>query len=63
VTVWNLMEWTAWALSALIAAWMAYDAMATSRRYSEEFLTHTMEDLVDADFTGLDGSDLKGVQS
>lgn len=55
MTVWNLLEWAAWALSAMIAGWLLYDAVMTSRRYSEEFLTHTIEDLGDADFSEIDG--------
>lgn len=51
MTIWNLFEYVAWALSALIAAWLVYDAVMTSRRYSEEFLTHTLEDFGDADFS------------
>lgn len=53
MTVWNLLEWAAWVLSALVAGWLLYDAVLTSRRYSEEFLTHTIEDLGDSDFTDL----------
>lgn len=62
MTIWNLLEWLAWALSALIAAWLVYDAAATSRRYSEEFLTHTIEDLGDADFGGPEGPDVEGAR-
>lgn len=62
MTVWDLLEYAAWTLSALIAAWLVYDATMTSRRYSEEFLTHTIEDLGDAGFTYLDGSDADGAR-
>lgn len=54
MTVWDLLEWAAWLLSALVAGWLLYDAVMTSRRYSEEFLTHTLEDLGDVDLTNLD---------
>jgi hypothetical protein len=63
MTIWNLLEWLAWALSAVIAAWLVYDAVMTSRRYSEEFLTHTIEDLGDTGFGDLDGPDVRGAQS
>jgi hypothetical protein len=56
MTVWNLLEWAAWLLSALVAAWLLYDAVTTSRRYSEEFLTHTVEDLGDFDDPGAEGA-------
>lgn len=45
MTVWNLLEVSAWVLSALIAAWLLYDAYRTGRDFDEEFLVHTMEDL------------------
>lgn len=47
MTIWDLFEWGAWALSALIAAWLVLDAIRVSRRYDEDFLTHTIEDLGD----------------
>lgn len=62
MTIWNLLEYAAWALSLVIAAWLVYDATMTSRRYSEEFLTHTIEDLGDADFGELDGPDMEGAR-
>lgn len=62
MTIWSVLEGLAWALSALVAAWLVYDAVATSRRYSEEFLTHTIEDLGDADFGELDGPDVEGAR-
>ena len=51
MTVWDLLELAAWLLSALVAGWLLYDAVMTSRRYSEEFLTHTLEDLGAGDLT------------
>jgi len=60
MTVWDLLEWTAWALSALAAGWLLYDAVMTSRRYSEEFLTHTIEDLGDANLVQTDTSRREG---
>ena len=54
MTAWNLLEWAAWILSALVAGWLVYDAVMTSRKYSEEFLTHTIEDLGDSDFADID---------
>jgi hypothetical protein len=63
MTVWNALEWAAWVLSVLIAGWLLYDAAMTSRRYSEEFLTHTIEDLGDADFALADGSESEGARS
>lgn len=62
MTVWDLLEWAAWLLSALVAGWLLYDAVMTSRRYSEEFLTHTLEDLGDVDLTNLDDPGPKGAR-
>lgn len=63
MTIWNALEWAAWAVSALVAGWLLYDAVMISRRYSEDFLTHTIEDLGDAEFAHLDGPDKKGAAS
>jgi hypothetical protein len=62
MTVWNLLEWAAWLLSALVAGWLLYDAVMTSRRYSEEFLTHTIEDLGDADFATVEDPGTEGTR-
>jgi len=62
MTVWDLLEWAAWLLSALVAGWLLYDAVMTSRRYSEDFLTHTLEDLGDVDLTALDGPGTEGAR-
>jgi hypothetical protein len=39
---------------------VVYDAVMTSRRYSEEFLTHTIEDLGDANLVQTDTSRREG---
>lgn len=62
MTVWDLLELAAWLLSALVAGWLLYDAVTTSRRYSEEFLTHTLEDLGEVDLTTLDDSGTEGAR-
>lgn len=62
MTVWNFLELAAWALSAVIAGWLLYDAVTTSRRYSEDFLTHTIEDLGDTDFAEYDSRGGEGSQ-
>lgn len=45
MTIWELTEYAAWVLSALIAAYLLGDAVRISRHYDEEFLVHTLEDL------------------
>lgn len=62
MTVWDLLELAAWLLSALVAGWLLYDAVTTSRRYSEEFLTHTLEDLGEVDMTTLDDPGTEGAR-
>ena len=60
MTVWDLLELAAWVLSALVAGWLLYDAVITSRRYSEDFLTNTLEDLGTGDLTNLDDPETEG---
>lgn len=43
-----LLELGAWALSAVIAVWLVVDVIRTGRKYDEEFLTSTIEDLGEA---------------
>jgi hypothetical protein len=62
MSIWNVLELAAWLLSALVAGWLLYDAVLTSRRYSEEFLTHTIEDLGDAGFASMDDPGSEGVR-
>ena len=60
MTIWDLLELAAWVLSALTAGWLLYDAAMISRRYGEEFLTHTIEDLGDANLVETDTSRREG---
>ena len=62
MSIWDVLELAAWLLSALVAGWLLYDAVLTSRRYSEEFLTHTIEDLGDADFASMDDPGSEGTR-
>lgn len=41
----RLIELAAWVLSAVIAIWLVLDVVRTGRKYDEEFLTSTVEDL------------------
>lgn len=43
MTVWTLLEWLAWALSAGIALWIFADMVRVSREYDEEYLTTGVE--------------------
>lgn len=45
MTIWELTEYAAWVVSALIAVYLIADAVRVSREYDEDFLVHTMEDL------------------
>jgi hypothetical protein len=63
MTIWDLLELAAWVLSALTAGWLLYDAAMISRRYSEEFLTHTIEDLGDGHYSATDGATTEGERS
>lgn len=43
MTVWTLIEWLAWALSAGIALWIIADMVRVSSEYDEEYLTTGVE--------------------
>jgi hypothetical protein len=48
MTVWTLLEWLAWALSAGIALWIFADLVRVSRAYDEEYLTTGVEEFDDS---------------
>lgn len=39
----EILEYVAWGISALLGAWMLLDLIRTNRAYSEEFLTSSKE--------------------
>jgi hypothetical protein len=39
----HVAEYLAWIISALLAAWMLFDAVKVSREHDEEFLTTSVE--------------------
>ena len=39
----HVLEWAAWAISAILGVWMLYDMLRTGREYDEEFLTTSVE--------------------
>ena len=39
----HVLEWAAWAISAILAVWMLWDMLKTGREYDEEFLTTSVE--------------------
>jgi putative Mn2+ efflux pump MntP len=39
----HVLEWAAWAISAILGVWMVYDLLKTGRTYDEEFLTTSVE--------------------
>jgi hypothetical protein len=50
----QILQDAAWIISAVLGAWMLYDAMKTGREYDEEFLTTSVEgtdELLDANAT------------
>ncbi len=40
---WNILEYAAWALSAIIFVWLLTDAAKVSREYNEALLTSSRE--------------------
>lgn len=45
MSVWQMLEWAAWIISAIIAIWLIADVIRVSREYDEEFLTSSVESL------------------
>jgi hypothetical protein len=43
MNIWSILEWIAWALSALILIWMVVDAYRVGRQFSEETLLSSKE--------------------
>jgi hypothetical protein len=39
----HILEWAAWAISAILGGWMVYDLLKTGREHDEEFLTTSVE--------------------
>jgi hypothetical protein len=39
----HVAEYLAWIISALLGAWMLFDAVKVSREHSEDFLTTSVE--------------------
>jgi hypothetical protein len=39
----EILEYAAWAISALLGGWMLFDLIRTNRAYSEDFLTSSKE--------------------
>jgi hypothetical protein len=47
MNVWQILEWIAWALSALMLLWMVIDAWKVGSRYSEAQLLSSREGVDD----------------
>jgi hypothetical protein len=43
MNIWTILEWVAWALSALMLIWMLVDAYRVGRQFSEEALLSSKE--------------------
>ncbi|MBX6320336.1 MAG: hypothetical protein IRY94_00755 [Rhodospirillaceae bacterium] len=43
--MWDVLEWAAWVVSALLFGWMVHDAYAVGREYSEDILLSSREGL------------------
>lgn len=46
--LWTLLEWGAWAVSALLGLFMVVEWIRTDTQYSEEFLTSSREGELEA---------------
>jgi hypothetical protein len=45
--IWQVLEWAAWIVSALLLAWMLFDFVKTDRTYSEAQLLSSREGVDD----------------
>jgi hypothetical protein len=43
LNVFEILEYAAWGISALLGTWMLFDLIRTNRAYSEAFLTSSKE--------------------
>jgi len=43
----EVLEYVAWGISALLGLWMLFDLLKTNRNYSEEVLTSSKEGEID----------------
>lgn len=43
----QLLEYVAWALSAILGLWMLFDMIKTNRSYNEDLLTSSREGEID----------------
>ncbi|HML30208.1 MAG TPA: hypothetical protein PKE16_15520 [Hyphomicrobium sp.] len=43
----QLLEYAAWALSAILGLWMLFDMIRTNRSYNEDLLTSSREGEID----------------
>lgn len=46
--MWNIIAFSAWIISAVLALWMLYDWIKTDRSYSEAELTSSREGEIEA---------------
>jgi hypothetical protein len=56
MNMWTVLEWIAWALSALMLLWMVVDAWRVGQQFSEETLLSSKEGVDDL----FGGADHKG---
>jgi hypothetical protein len=54
--IWQIVEWLAWIVSALLFGWMLLDFVKTDRAYSEEQLLSSREGVDDLFGDGKKGS-------
>ena len=47
MNIWSILEWIAWALSALMLLWMVLDAWMVGKQFSEEALLSSREGVDD----------------
>ena len=43
MSIWDILSYAAWGISALLLLWIVADAVSVSRQYDEEFLMSSRE--------------------
>ena len=59
MAIWQLIEWGAWAASAVLILWMLLDAVRVGRDFSEDVLLSSREGDIEVDMDQLQRSEAR----
>ncbi len=55
MTMWTLLEYAAWAISAVLLLWMALDAVRVGRDFDEDVLLSSREGDIEVELDRVEG--------